>query len=72
VYARSTTVLAKRESIDAGIGHIREVALPALQRMHGFIGLSLLVDRDSGLRRDQLVGIQGRDAGTRRAGRRDS
>jgi quinol monooxygenase YgiN len=48
VYARSTTVLAKRESIDAGIAHIRDVALPALQRMDGFIGLSLLVDRDSG------------------------
>ncbi len=73
VYARSTTVLAKRESIDAGIAHIRDVALPALQRMDGFIGLSLLVDRDSG----RCVATsswesQGRDAGTRRAGRRDS
>ena len=49
MYARSTTVLAKkRESIDVGIAHIRDVALPALQRMDGFIGLSLLVDRDSG------------------------
>jgi len=48
VYARSTTVLAKRESIAAGIAHIRDMALPALQRMDGFIGLSLLVDRDSG------------------------
>ena len=48
MYARSTTVLAKRESIDAGIAHIRDVALPALQRMDGFIGLSLLVNRDSG------------------------
>jgi hypothetical protein len=49
VYARSTTVLAKkRESIDEGITHIRDVALPAMQRMDGFIGLSLLVDRDSG------------------------
>jgi heme-degrading monooxygenase HmoA len=48
VYARSTTILAKRESIDAGITHIRDVALPALQRMDGFIGLSLLVDRGSG------------------------
>jgi len=48
VFARSTTILAKRESIDAGITHIRDVALPALQRMDGFIGLSLLVDRDSG------------------------
>ena len=49
MYARSTTVLAKkRESIDAGITHIRDAALPALQRMDGFVGLSLLVDRDCG------------------------
>ena len=48
MYARTTTVLAKRESIDAGIAHIRDAALPALQRMDGFIGLSLLVDRVSG------------------------
>jgi hypothetical protein len=47
VYARSTTVLAKRESIDPGIAHIRDEVLPALQRMDGCIGLSLLVDRDS-------------------------
>ena len=40
MYARSTTVLAKRESIDAGIAHIRDLALPALQRMDGFIGRS--------------------------------
>ena len=31
MYARSTTVLGKRESIDAGIAHIRDVALPALR-----------------------------------------
>ena len=48
MYARSTTVLAKPESMDAGIAHIRDVVLPALQRMDGCLGLSLLVDRDSG------------------------
>ena len=48
VYARSTTVLANRESIDAGIAHIRDEVLPALQRMDGCVGLSMLVDRDSG------------------------
>ena len=48
VYARSTTVQAKRESIDPGIAHIRDEVLPALQRMDGCIGLSMLVDRDSG------------------------
>jgi hypothetical protein len=47
VYARSTTVQANRESIDAGITHIRDEVLPALQRMDGCIGLSMLVDRDT-------------------------
>jgi len=48
VYARSTTVQANRKSIDAGIAHIRDEVLPALQRMDGCIGLSMLVDRESG------------------------
>jgi heme-degrading monooxygenase HmoA len=47
VYARSTTVTANRESIDAGIAHIRDEVLPALQGMDGCIGLSMLVDRDT-------------------------
>jgi hypothetical protein len=47
VYARSTTVQANRESIDPGIAHIRDEVLPALQRMDGCIGLSMLVDRGS-------------------------
>ena len=46
VYARSTTVQANRESIDPGIAHIRDEVLPALQRMDGCVGLSMLVDRD--------------------------
>ena len=73
VYARSTTVLAKRESIDAGIAHIRDVVLPALQRMDGCRRpVPAGRPRLRSLHRDQLVGIQGRDAGGRRAGRRDS
>lgn len=47
MYARSTTVHAKLESIDAGIAHIRDEVLPAIQSM-GCIGLSMLVDRRSG------------------------
>ena len=47
MYGRSTTVQANRESIDPGIAHIRNEVLPALQRMDGCIGLSMLVDRDS-------------------------
>ena len=47
MYARSTTVQANRESIDPGIAHIRDEMLPALHRMDGCVGLSMLVDRDS-------------------------
>jgi len=48
VYARSTTFQARPESIDAGIAHVNDEVLPAIQRMEGCIGLSLLVDRQSG------------------------
>jgi hypothetical protein len=48
VYARSTTFLARVSSIDEGITHIRDEVLPALTAIDGCIGLSLLVDRNSG------------------------
>jgi heme-degrading monooxygenase HmoA len=48
VYARSTTIQAQPSSIDAGIAHIRNVVMPALQQVDGCVGMSLLVDRDSG------------------------
>lgn len=48
MYARSTTFLARVSSIDEGIAHIRDEVLPALTAMDGCIGLSLLVDRNSG------------------------
>jgi len=48
VYARSTTVLAHPESIDAGVAHVRDEVMPVLQGMDGCIGLSMLVDRTSG------------------------
>lgn len=48
MHARSTTVQAHRDSIDAGIAHLRDEVLPALLDVEGCSGLSLLVDRESG------------------------
>ncbi|MDI3315128.1 MAG: hypothetical protein QJR12_12915 [Mycobacterium sp.] len=48
MYARSTTVQAQPASIDAGTAHVRDVVMPALQEIDGYVGLSLLVDRQSG------------------------
>jgi hypothetical protein len=48
VYARSTTIQAQPLSVDIGIAHVRDVVMPALQDMNGYVGMSLLVDRQSG------------------------
>ncbi|WP_328996573.1 antibiotic biosynthesis monooxygenase [Kribbella sp. NBC_01245] len=49
MYARSTTIMARPEAIDAGIAQVRDEVMPMLQDMAGCIGLSMLVDRRSGL-----------------------
>jgi hypothetical protein len=48
MYARSTTIRAQAPNIDAGIAHIRDEVMPVLSDIDGFVGLSLLVDRESG------------------------
>jgi hypothetical protein len=48
VYARSTTIQAQPLSVDIGIAHVRDVVMPALTEIDGCVGLSLLVDRQSG------------------------
>lgn len=48
MHARSTTIMARPDSIDAGIGYVRDEVMPMLLALNGCIGLSLLVDRSSG------------------------
>ena len=48
MYARSFTIEGQPLSVDIGIAHARDVVLPALQEIEGCLGLSLLVDRQSG------------------------
>ncbi|WP_458318460.1 hypothetical protein [Mycolicibacterium brisbanense] len=48
MFARSTTITAHREAIDAGIAHVRDEVMPAVDAVDGCVGLSLMVDRESG------------------------
>ena len=48
MYARSTTIHGDPGSVDAGIAYVHDESMPALRRMDGCVGLSMLADRDSG------------------------
>jgi len=48
VHARSTTIQAQTSSIDDGIAYMRDDLMRELESVDGYVGISLLVDRDSG------------------------
>ncbi len=48
MYARSTTIDGDPGALEAGINHIRNEVLPAVSAMEGSLGMSLVVDRESG------------------------
>lgn len=48
MYARSTTVIADPSSIDRAVTLVRDEIMPALMAIDGCIGVSCLIERDSG------------------------
>lgn len=48
MFARSSTIHAEISMIDTGIGRVRDTVIPALTHIDGFVGLSLMVDRETG------------------------
>lgn len=48
MFARSTTIMGNPEALDSGIDYVRDDVMPAILAMDGCVGLSMLVDRESG------------------------
>jgi heme-degrading monooxygenase HmoA len=48
VFARSTSINAQLSMIDNGVAHVRDTVMPGLSHIDGYLGLSLMMDRESG------------------------
>jgi hypothetical protein len=48
MYARSTTIRGNPQKIDEGIAFVRDTVMPTVLGMDGCVGLSMLVDRETG------------------------
>ena len=48
MHARSTTIHGDPRSVETGIAHVRGEVMPAVRRIDGCAGLSMLADRGSG------------------------
>jgi quinol monooxygenase YgiN len=48
MYARSSTLLAKKSSLNRGIAFLGDELMPEMLTIDGCVGLSLLVDRETG------------------------
>lgn len=48
MFTRTTTTTADPSCLDAGIRHVRDVTMPALEQYDGYVGLSMLADRSTG------------------------
>ena len=48
MYARSTIIMGDPGRLDDGIAYVRDDVMPTITAMDGCVGLSMLVDRDTG------------------------
>jgi hypothetical protein len=48
VFVRSSTINAQTSQLDAGIAYVNDTVMPAMSHIPGFVGLSLMVRRESG------------------------